>query len=102
MKIPFIGKKKAPKPDAICDFCTRGIYIKHEPHGVLHVKSGKPICSVCRVLRGDGSKKLIKDRNKLKKEKQEKSNKEANELAYQSQQSEEVKEVSIANTRSKQ
>lgn len=82
-----ILKKTIPEPDAMCRYCPRPIWIKNEPNKVLYVASGKPICAVCRVLRGKskGTSAIIKKRKELVDTIQKEADEKAKEVAIESQ-----------------
>lgn len=96
-------RKRIPKPDAICFSCTKPIWLKNEASGLLHVASGKPICAVCRVLRGNtkGSNAIIKTRKDIAEKKQKDANENVIKVAIVNQKQKEVEAVSISNTKKK-
>lgn len=50
-----------------CGFCKNIIFIHNESGGMLHVKSGVPICARCRILkRSPLAKEIKRDKKKLK------------------------------------
>ncbi len=84
------GDKKVGTP---CGFCPNIIHLHQESGGILHVKSGTPICARCRIMsRSKFARQIQADSSKRKQDvvvrserKQEVSDKRSEDVAVQSQ-----------------
>ena len=57
-----------------CGFCPRIITFKYEAGGKPFIKRGKPICAVCRVMKGRSGRRIKKGRKNYVKDVLEREN----------------------------